>query len=311
MPPETLAEFRLRYARSIARLYARSDASRWGLSEADLAQAAWDGLRSSIPGASETEVQSYLDSLQARDLALACACRAGLERAWECFIAEFRPILYAAAGALTREPIAARELADSLYAELYGIEVREGKRRSLLAYFHGRSSLATWLRAVLSQRFVDAYRTARRTEPIDDRTAAAAEAPAAAPDPPDPNRARYLDSLREALEAALQALKPRDRLRLSCYYLEQMTLKDLGRLTGEHESTVSRRLARTRKALRRQVERNLRREKRFSDEQIRLCYDYAVEEWPFDLRKALSQPDSQQEMNAASFKDRMRGKSVG
>ncbi len=174
-------------------------------------------------------------------------------------------------------------MADSLYAELYGLEVRDGKRRSLLEYFHGRSSLKTWLRAVVAQRFVDSYRAARRAEPIEDPPDTAATS-----DPCDPDRARYAQSLNQSLESALGALKPRDRLRLSCYYLEEMTLAEIGRLTHEHESTVSRRLARTRESLKRHIERTLRREKHFSDEQIRLCYDCAREEWPFDLSKAIS-----------------------
>jgi DNA-directed RNA polymerase specialized sigma24 family protein len=41
-----------------------------------------------------------------------------------------------------------------LYADLYS--------KSLFRYFQGRSSLATWLRAVLSQRYVDRIRANRR-----------------------------------------------------------------------------------------------------------------------------------------------------
>ncbi len=40
----------------------------------------------------------------------------------------------------------AREMADSLYADLYGLrESSDGSRRSLFDYFHGRSKLSTWL----------------------------------------------------------------------------------------------------------------------------------------------------------------------
>ena len=62
----------------------------------------------------------------------------------------------------------AREIADSLYAELYGINGRRGARQSLFRYFQGRSSLATWLRAVLAQRYVDRLRAQRRLEPLPD-----------------------------------------------------------------------------------------------------------------------------------------------
>jgi DNA-directed RNA polymerase specialized sigma24 family protein len=111
---------------------------------------------------------------------------------------------------------------------------------------------------------------------------------AAAPDPPEPDRAIYVESLAQALEAALRLLKPRDRMRLKFYYVEELTLKEIGRIMNEHESSVSRRLARTRKQLRRQVERALRREKHLNDEQIRLCYAYSMESWAADLGRLLS-----------------------
>jgi hypothetical protein len=60
-------------------------------------------------------------------------------------------------------------------------------------------------------------------------------------------------------------------------------------LLGEHPSSVSRRLQQTRGELKRQVESSLRREQNLSEEQIRLCYDYAAEQWPFDLRRELSE----------------------
>ena len=61
---------------------------------------------------------------------------------------------------------ASRDLADSLYGELFGLDVRDGERRSHFRYFHGRSSLSTWLRAVLSQRHVDRLRSVRRQDPL-------------------------------------------------------------------------------------------------------------------------------------------------
>jgi RNA polymerase sigma-70 factor, ECF subfamily len=84
----------------------------------------------------------------AADLELARRCAIGDEAAWDRFVLEFRPVLYRAADML--EPGGgARDLADALYADLYGVNERDGERRSLFRYFQGRSSLATWLRAVL------------------------------------------------------------------------------------------------------------------------------------------------------------------
>ena len=62
----------------------------------------------------EREIATYLESLHIEDLALACACGEGPEsndQAWEYFITQFRPVLYAAAHAITRDELAGRDSA--------------------------------------------------------------------------------------------------------------------------------------------------------------------------------------------------------
>ena len=239
-----------------ARLHGRAGAARWRVSietfAGALEESAGKAFAGRLPGTRELE--RYLDALHLEDLALACACRAGDEAAWEHFIREWRPLLYRAAGAI--DPAGnTRELADALYADLYGMEAGDGTRRSLLRYFHGRSSLGTWLRAVLAQRHVDGVRAARRVTSLpDEESTAVLAAPAR---PPDPDRERFARLLQEALEGAIGGLTARDRLRLGCYYAQQLTLAETGRLLQEHEATVSRQLARTRRDLRLAVERAL------------------------------------------------------
>src|SRR5215204_5891219 len=154
----------------------------------------------------------------AEDLELAQRCASGDVEAWDRFVLEYRPVLYRAADALDRHG-GAREVADALYAELYGIKNPEGQRQSLFRYFQGRSSLATWLRAVLSQRYVDRQRAQRRLAPLGDgdtdisRGAASGVSASAEP---DPSRARYVALLRRALAAVIRVLAPRERLRLAC-----------------------------------------------------------------------------------------------
>ncbi len=125
------------------------------------------------------------------DLELARLCAEGDERAWERFVREYRPLLYRAADALDRTQ-GAREIADSLYADLYGIANDAGERQSLFRYYQGRSSLATWLRAVLAQRYVDRVRVERRVEPLSDKE------PPARGGEPDPDRARFVVLIRQA-----------------------------------------------------------------------------------------------------------------
>ena len=233
------------------------------------------------------------------DLELARRCAAGDEQAWERFILEFRPVLYRAADAL--DPSGnSREIADALYAELYGVGQR-GERRSLFHYYEGRSSLATWLRAVLAQRYVDRLRATRRFEPLadDDRESGAGSRHASrgeeharaealptgtAADFPDPDRPRLLRRLREALMRAVGRLADRDRLRLKLYYAQELTLAEIGRVLHEHESSASRQLARTRRTIRHDVERQLRDEAGLTDEQIAECFEaVASDPGPLDL----------------------------
>jgi RNA polymerase sigma-70 factor, ECF subfamily len=279
------APFRTRYAAAIERIYRRGGASRWNLDRDALADALFRAASAS--GATE-DAEAFLDSLRAEDLVLAIACKLGIGAAWEHFITTIRPRLYSAARAIAGDEMRGREIADTLWADLYGLDVREGRRRPLLDYYHGRSSLLTWMRAVLAQRHVDYVRAAARTEPIEGRAERAAEASAAAAgdDPPDPGRERYVRMLGEALESALNSLAPRDRMRLGYYYRHQLSLKEIGRLMDEHESSVSRKLAGTRENLKDAVERALRERGKLSREQIMLCYDFAAGDLPLDLARA-------------------------
>lgn len=284
-------EFAARYAPALARLYNRAGALRWNLGADVLTEAAARGAFKS--GAIESDrVEQYLDALHAEDLALALACKGGDSRAWEHFISSLRPPLYAAARAIAGDEMRGRELADSLWAELYGLEVRDGRRRSLLEYFHGRSSILTWLRAILAQRHVDYIRSQSRIQPLDDdvegsRILTNSNHDEAA----GPERARYVRMLAAALDIALNALAPQDRMRMAYYYRHELSLKEIGRLMNEHESTVSRRLARTRDQLKSEIERRLRDIDLLSQDQIRLCYDFAAGDLKFDLARAL--PDIQ------------------
>ena len=254
------------------RLYDEANAGRWALPKAAFTAALETSCAKAFKAAQPParDLTRYLESLHLEDLALACACALGDAGAWDHFVLEMRPGLYRAADALDRSG-AAREIADSLYADLYGVDQRGGARQSLLRYFHGRSSLATWLRAVLAQRLVDRARADRRAEELPDELPARA-APAA-----DPECAALVEMVRSALGIAMGQLGPRDRLRIGCYYAQQLTLAQTGKLLKEHEATTSRQLARTRKQIRDAVEHQLR-SRGLNTDQISRCFECAVED---------------------------------
>jgi len=218
---------------------------------------------------SEAELDRYYTSLHLTDLALACACAMGHEEAWDHFVLEFRPGMYRAADAIDPGG-GAREVAQALYAELFGLKEKDGIRQSVFRYFHGRSSLATWLRSLIAQRFVDRHREIRKLEPLPDEGSAAPLRARASE--LDPDRGRFVTAMRAVLAAAIAALAPRDRLRLACYYAQEMTLAEIGKLTREHEATVSRALAKTRKVIREGVERRLGDDHGFSKTEVEECF---------------------------------------
>ena len=260
----------------LERLARRAQAARWGLDAADFTAA----LRRSVAHRfadrppSAVEVESFLESLHVEDLALACACARGSETAWEHFVREFRPVLLRIASR-GQQADRARDVADSVYAELYGLDERDGSRRSLFDYFHGRSSLAGWLKAVVAQRLVDKARAARRFEPLPAEEASLPEMADGAAFELGPDRERFLGLVQRALADAIAELVPRDTLRLSLYYAQEMKLAAVGRVLGESEATSSRKLERTRGALRAAVEKRLRETDRLTDAQVALCFEHA------------------------------------
>ena len=97
---------------------------------------------------------------------------------------------------------------------------------------------------------------------------------------------------------------PRDRLRLSAYYAQELTLAQTGRLTGEHEATVSRQLAKTRAALRSAVETRLGAAGFSSAQVAQGLADILDDAGPLDLRVLL--PDETERKK--SGQDRSEGR---
>jgi RNA polymerase sigma factor (sigma-70 family) len=264
-------------------LYRRSNAARWALAPERFAKALEASAAKAFAGRepSASDLEHYLASLRLEELALACACAVGIGTAWDHFVLNYRPVLYRTAEML--DPGGGRELADSIYAELYGLQTDANERGALFRYFHGRSSLATWLRAVLAQRRVDRARAERRMAPMPDNEPLAAEAP-----PADPDQKRFRALIQTTFGKVVAQLESRDRLRLRYYYAQELTLAETGKLLHEHEATVSRQLARTRKVLRAEVERQLSHEG-LSPEQIERCFECATEDvGPLDLDDLLA-----------------------
>lgn len=234
--------------------------------------------------ASETDARTFFLSLRVDELALARACAAGENTAWEIFLTKYREKLYLSALRIAREDSAARELADTLYADLYGTTTRDGQRVSKLASYTGRGSLEGWLRTVLAQEYVNRYRRTKRLVSLEEEAEDGVQFRA-----PDPEPATAADNrLSRATDQVLAELPAEERMVLSAYYLDGRTLAEIARMLGVHESTISRKLDKLARSLRKQIVATLTKGG-MSRRQAEEVLEVDVRDVQIDIRRSLAQ----------------------
>jgi len=234
---------------AVAELYPASKSESLGLSREDFAIILGEIVAKYASGSAEKDVQTFCRSLRIEELALARACAAGHNQAWEVFLLRYREKLFDIANYITKESSAGRELADSIYADLYGTATREGRRVSKLASYTGRGSLEGWLRTVMAQEHVNRYRRRRRLVSLDEESEDGAQFAA-----PEREETVAVDPrIETATDEAIASLAAEDRFILAAYFLDERTLAEIARTLGVHESTISRKLDKLAKSLRKQI----------------------------------------------------------
>jgi RNA polymerase sigma-70 factor (ECF subfamily) len=274
---QTIAQTEKLLAAGTARLIARATEAR-SLNVEDLAarvRAALDKyLLRDDPEATPAAIDEFLDALHADDLCLIVACERGDQMAWHDLVERFGATVRSAARSTSSNEDAAEDLAQSIWAELHGLRVRDdGRPAGKLAYYSGRGSLGGWLRAVVGQLAVDQHRKSAKLvqteEDADfDRLARASsrgeETFSAAQSPSNPERAlseqRAASDVEASLAAALNELEAEDRLLVKLYYFDGLRLREAGAVLGVHEATASRRLTRVHGEIRKRVETILMKE---------------------------------------------------
>lgn len=236
-----------------ARAYPASGAARFGLDLTALEQIVAGVVDRCTPVPDDKQIPDILGLLRVEELVLARACAVGNEAAWEQFLNRYRVTLYGAAYKIVRDDATARDLADSIYADLYGVNEAGRERASKLTYYSGRGSLEGWLRTVVAQEFVDRYRKTRRETSLEEAVDAGTQFAA-----PNPASQVPVDTRVEtATQASLNEVDPEDRFLLASYYLDGRTLAQIAKLLRVHESTISRRLERATTDLRKRIRKKL------------------------------------------------------
>jgi RNA polymerase sigma-70 factor (ECF subfamily) len=253
------------------------------------------------PEATAARVAKFIDGLRADDLCLVVACERADERAWDDLINSFRATVLSAARGASANEDAAEELAQSVWAELYGLRATsDGAATGKLAYYSGCGSLGGWLRAVVSQLAVDRHRKTSRlvqTEEDADFDRLAHE-PTAGDDgfqvaaTPDPElalaHAESARAMHDALARVVAGLSAEDRLLIKLYYFDGLRLREAGAVLGVHEATASRRLTRLHSEVRERVEKILTTERGWTREEARRALAESAEHTDADLAPLLA-----------------------
>lgn len=281
-------------------LHTKSECGKFGLSRESLSAILCEIISNHAAQAtSASEIRAFLLGLRVEELALARSCAAGNNYAWEIFLTRYREKLYLSALRIAREDSAARELADTLYADLYGTNIRDGRRVSKLASYSGRGSLEGWLRTVLSQEYVNRYRRTKRLVSLDEESEEGIQFQAPEPEPVSPADAR----LAQATDEVLTGLSAEDRMVLSAYYLDGRTLAEIARMLGVHESTISRKVDKLAKSLRKQIVAALSR-RGVSRRQAEEALQMDVRDLQLDIRQVLRQESLTQESTSRTFSEK-------
>ena len=253
------------------------------------------------PDIPHAEIAKFIDEMQADDLCLIIACERGDENAWNDLVARFKPTVRSAARSASSNEDAAEDLAQSIWAELYGLRVRkDGMPASKLAYYSGRGSLAGWLRAVVAQLAVDSFRKQSRLVQTEedtefDRLARDAQdghgqtivAGIATPEESISNSFAQAD-MQQAVEKAIQELGAEDRLLVKLYYFDNLRLREAGAVLGVHEATASRRLTRIQTDLRKRVTKILIDERGWTQAETERSFAEVAQYLDTDLEAILS-----------------------
>src|ERR1700728_4581014 len=281
-------------------LCAKSGCEKIGLARESFASILCEvGSRQATPATSESELRAFFLALRVDELVLARACAAGSNPAWEIFLTRYREKLYLSALRIVREDSAARELADTLYADLYGTNTREGQRVSKLASYTGRGSLEGWLRTVLAQEYVNRSRRTKRLVSLDEESEEGVQFRAPDPEPVAPVDKR----LAQPTDEALALLLGEDRMVLSAYYLDGRTLAEIARMLGVHESTICRKVDKLAKTLRKQIIATLVR-RGMSRRQAEEALEVDVRDLQVNIRRSLTQESPAQESSAPAFSEK-------
>jgi RNA polymerase sigma-70 factor len=216
----------------------------------------------------EVLVIKFITELHTNDLYLTIACAQKTEAAWQQFDDLYRGYIYTVAKYECSTLDAALDLADNLLSDLY---FSDRANRSRIASYEGQSSLARWLRIVITHRAInERERKRNHFESLDSFSDIADEKiPALMESLIRANT--YRPMILETFRSAIKSLSPREQYILLMRYEEELQANEIARVLGLHPSNVTRQLQRIQEKIKLEVVIILRECHHLSNEAIKEC----------------------------------------
>jgi RNA polymerase sigma-70 factor (ECF subfamily) len=193
------------------------------------------------PSITEDSLAAFITSLHTNDLLLSLSCAMGTNAGWQRFYNVYRKYLSDLSRHLLGRSPDLEGLGETIWIDLF-LPDKSGQSR--IASYDGRSSLATWLRVVVSNRVInERQRRSLAVGSID-----------VIPEPADPGaqqtvearvvRERYRAMIISAFKRSLCVLGDREALIVLMRYDQGLQLGEIARLFSVHQSTITRQLDR-------------------------------------------------------------------
>ncbi len=197
-----------------------------------------------LPG--NGEVVAELRAVRATDLYLACACAAGDSTALASFDQHHTGVIGAALGRMNVPEATKDEVRQLVRQKLF---VTDGESQPRIGDYAGRGDLRNWVRATAVRTCLNLLRKHKREVALDDDRMLAAF-PAVEDDPELAHmKDLYAGEFKQAFADALRSLEARPQNLLRHYYVDELTIDDIGAIYRVHRVTAFRWINKAREQL--------------------------------------------------------------
>ncbi len=188
-----------------------------------------------LPG--HGELVAELRAMRASDLYIACACSGGDSAALSAFETSFLSVVNPALGRMNMSETMRDEVRQLVRQKLF---VAEEGRLPRIADYAGRGDLRNWVRATAVRTCLNLLRKHKREVALDDDRVFAAF-PAADDDPELAHmKSLYSDEFKQCFGEALRGLEDRPKNLLYHYYVDELTIDQIGAIYRVHRVTAFR-----------------------------------------------------------------------